>query len=64
MVTDQLTLTGPRNEVDRLIELAKEGCVDRGTDPISGKRGVCHSFLSDRDVCQCGEIDLTKERMK
>lgn len=51
-------------EVDRLIAEAQKGCVDRGVDPISGKRGVCHSFKADRDVCECGEMDLAKERMR
>lgn len=52
------------SEVDRLIAKAKEGCVDRGVDPVSGKRGICHSFVGRSDVCLCGEIDLTKSRMK
>lgn len=51
------------SEVDRLIAKAQQGCVDRGVDPISGKRGVCHSFKSNSDVCLCGAIDLKRERM-
>lgn len=38
-------------------------CIDRGVDPESGKRGVCHVFRGS-DVCMCGEIDLAKERLR
>ena len=51
-------------EVDRLIAEAQKGCVDRGVDPISGKRGVCHSFKANSDVCLCGEVNLAKDRMR
>lgn len=65
------TMTGVLNEmkeveseIDRLIAKAQQGCVDRGVDPISGKRGKCHVFL-DSDICECEDrIDLSKERMK
>lgn len=33
-------------------------CFDRGED-----RGKAHVFRGS-DVCQCGEVDLTKERMR
>lgn len=64
-----MTTTSPSNDkevesdIDRLIAKAQEGCVDRGVDPISGKRGVCHSFKANSDVCLCGEVNLNRERM-
>ena len=54
-------------------ELAKEAneviqsitkCFDRGVDPESGKRGKCHIFLDDSDLCQCKDVNLSKYRMK
>lgn len=53
-----------RREVDRLIAEAQQGCVDRGVDPISGKRGTCHSFKANSDVCLCGAMSIEKERMR
>ena len=54
-----------RERANQIIVQAKQGCVDRGVDPISGKRGKCHVFLNDSDICQCEDkIDLSKERMK
>lgn len=50
-------------EANEIIETAKQGCVDRGVDPVSGKRGKCHVFL-ESDICVCGETDLSRERMK
>lgn len=47
------------NEVDRLIAEAKQGCVDRGEG-----RGRCHVFLDHSELCECGEVDLAKERMR
>ena len=50
------------------LEVAKEAddilesilfCVERG----EGK-GVCHVFIDHSDLCQCGQIDLKKERMR
>lgn len=34
-------------------------CIDRGED-----KGRCHVFLDHSDICQCGQVDLAKERMK
>lgn len=34
-------------------------CIDRG----EGK-GKCHVFLDGSDLCQCEDVDLTKERMR
>lgn len=53
-----------RREVDLLIAEAQKGCVDRGVDPVSGKRGKCHSFKAKSDVCLCGAMNLEKERVK
>lgn len=36
-------------------------CIDRGVDPQSGKRGMCHVF-KESDICLCGKVDLAKER--
>lgn len=45
-------------EVDDILESIVT-CVDRG----EGK-GKCHVFIDYEKVCQCGEVDLRKERMK
>lgn len=47
---------------DEIVNSATK-CIDRGVDPESGKRGVCHVFR-ESDVCMCGTIDLAKERMR
>lgn len=58
MITD--TEQGdPSVEANRIIEIAKQGCVDRG----EGK-GKCHVFLDHSNVCECGEVDLTKHQLK
>lgn len=49
-------------EVNQLVESVK--CFDRGVDPESGKRGRCHVFLDHSDICQCGDVDLRKERAR
>jgi hypothetical protein len=35
------------------------GCVERGEG-----QGKCHVFFVGADVCECGTIDLRKERMR
>lgn len=50
-------------EVNEIIQSANK-CIDRGVDPQSGKRGRCHVFINKNDICQCGQIDLAKERMR
>ena len=49
-------------EFNEIVNSATE-CIDRGVDPDSGKRGKCHVFRGS-DVCMCGQIDLTKERLQ
>lgn len=51
-------------EANEIIETAKQGCVDRGVDPVSGKRGKCHVFIDGSNKCVCQDIDLNLERMK
>lgn len=48
-----------RAEVNRIIGSARK-CVKRE----EGKQGKCHVFLDHSDICQCEDIDLTKERMR
>jgi hypothetical protein len=43
---------------NKVIESAQQ-CVERGQG-----QGMCHVFLADSDVCQCGKVSLVKERMK
>jgi hypothetical protein len=43
------------NEV--IASIAK--CVERGPG-----KGKCHVFLDHSNICQCEDIDLTKERMR
>jgi len=45
-------------EVNDILESITH-CIDRG----EGK-GMCHVFIDYKDVCQCGQIDLARERMK
>lgn len=52
-----------QEEAERIIA-SINSCVDRGVDPESGKRGKCHVFLSGSDKCVCGDVDLSRERMK
>lgn len=59
-------MTEPEKKVnelaDEIINSATE-CIDRGVDPESGKRGICHVFRGS-DVCICGAVDLKREQMK
>jgi hypothetical protein len=48
-----------RNEFNAIVKQVKDGCIKRGDDC-----GVCHVFLDYSLQCQCGEIDLDRERMK
>jgi hypothetical protein len=43
------------NEV--IASIAK--CVERGPG-----KGKCHVFLDHSNICQCEDIDLTRERMR
>jgi len=43
---------------DAIIDSAKH-CIDRGED-----KGKCHVFLDHSTKCQCGDIDLERERMR
>lgn len=45
-------------ELDEIIESVTH-CIDRGMD-----RGKCHIFLDHSNKCECGDIDLERERMK
>lgn len=47
-----------QEEAERIIASIKS-CVDRG----EGK-GICHVFLDHSDVCVCGKLDLSRERLK
>lgn len=43
---------------DAIIESARH-CVDRGED-----KGKCHVFLDHSNVCECGDVNLERERMR
>lgn len=45
-------------EANEVIETAKR-CIERG----EGK-GKCHVFIDKSDTCECGQMDLSKARMR
>lgn len=50
-------------EANRIIAETKAKCCERGETEDGMKRGKCHVFV-DQNVCECGEIDLRKERLR
>lgn len=58
MINPSISNDGAAEEFDELIAKALSGGVDRGEG-----RGKCHVFR-ESDVCVCGEVDLSKARMR